>query len=454
MTKSLKKQLIQYFIFFTIILSSLYILTTLSVVRQTFNTYKISRTENTNLTIVSYIESNYSLTTGYDTELIRNLIMYAQQNALDLTLYNSDREQIWSQTYKMGHMNHMNNMSRKALVTKEYPLKIDSTIFGYLRIQQSSDSVLSSEDSFFLRSLFIGVILATLFGFFIAVIVGLLFSKKLSKPLVHLKNSAQEIENGHLSLRIKDKSNITEYLVLSNAINDMSATLEQQRTLRTTLANNISHELRTPLYIMKTHIEALSDGILEPSNETYMSINSEIDHLTHIVSDIEQLTALDETITLNIEAIDLNTFMKTLLRSYEGIIQSEDKRLEYECVKDILINCDQKRLRQIFTNLMSNALKFTETGDTISIKIKKEYDSLIIIFKDTGIGISQNNQNYIFERFYKITQKNKSKTDGAGLGLSIVKEIVSLHQGTIEVTSVENSFTEFIIKLPLTLQSS
>lgn len=151
MTKSLKKQLIQYFIFFTIILSSLYILTTLSVVRQTFNTYKISRTENTNLTIVSYIESNYSLTTGYDTELIRNLIMYAQQNALDLTLYNSDREQIWSQTYKMGHMNHMNNMSRKALVTKEYPLKIDSTIFGYLRIQQSSDSVLSSEDSFFLE---------------------------------------------------------------------------------------------------------------------------------------------------------------------------------------------------------------------------------------------------------------------------------------------------------------
>lgn len=451
MAKSIKKQLIQYFLVFTLILSSLYILTTLSVVKKTFNAYKISTTEKDNMTIITYIESNYSFTNGYDKDLARNLAMYAQQNSIDLTLYNADRQEICSQEYKMGHMGHMN---RGSLVSTEYSLKKDNTIFGYITIRQSSSNVLSQEDSYFLRSLFIGVIIATIFGFLIAFIIGLLFSKKLSKPLITLKNSAQEIENGHLSLRINDQSNIKEYAELSSAINDMTATLEKQRILRSTLANNISHELRTPLYIMKTHIEALSDGILDPSEETYRSIDAEITHLSHIISDIEKLTDLDETIELNIEYVPLNQFMDTFLQSYEGIVKSENKHIHYSSTKNFTLPCDQKRLRQVFTNLMSNALKFTDIDDTISIHIEQEGEWLVIKFKDTGKGIPNDEQTYIFERFYKTAIKNSSQLDGAGLGLSIVKEIVLLHQGSINVSSKLNTFTEFEIKLPFKSKSS
>lgn len=233
----------------------------------------------------------------------------------------------------------------------------------------------------------------------------------------------------------------------------MTQTLEKQRLLRRTLANNISHELRTPLYVMKTHLEALSDGIISPNEETYQTIRNEINQLSHIVSDLERLNDLEEDLSLNKENIDLRSFLTSFLQSYEGIIERQHKHLSFQMEVNQDMDIDQKRMRQVLSNLMSNALRFTTDGDIIRLRVIKEDDFIAFFFRDSGSGISSEDLPYVFERFYRSAIKNNTLENGAGLGLSIAKEIITQHGGAITVASQVNQYTEFKILLPLKTSS-
>lgn len=446
MRKTIKKQLIQYFLACTLMLCLIFLLATGIIVRYTFNQYKSDTIEENNLKLVKYIESNYSLEKDCEGNLARDLMMLIQQRGLDIIIYDQNKKILWSQNYMMEHINHIN---RGDLITSEYPLVRNGSIIGYLSIQQSDSSVLTEEDSLFLKNLLIGVILSSIFGLLIASSIALKMSQNLSRPIIRIKNVAEEIERGNLSLRITEKNSLEELESLATSINDMTETLERQKNLRTTLANNISHELRNPLYIMKTHVEALSDGILSPTKQTFESINAEINHLTLIVADLEQLNTIEETINLEKSNESMTNFFNDFLLSYEGIIKSEQKSITFNTEDHFILNCDLKRLRQVFTNLMSNALKFTNDGDAITIDLKEEQGYLVINFTDNGVGIPKDVLPYIFERFYKVSYKKDKQSSGAGLGLAIAKEIILQHNGSIHVDSVQGKYTTFEILLPL-----
>jgi len=416
------------------------------IIKQTFDQYKSNNIESTNQSIIRHIEDNYNFNNGVSSELIDYLAILSQQQRMDITLYNKNNNVVCSKSFNTGHRGHM---MRGDLMTTTYPLTKNGKIMGYINIQQSQSSVMTRDDMLFMRNLRFSIIAVSIISFFIAIAIGLRISKRLTSPIIYLKDVAQEIKQGNLSLRVKDTSQVIEYEELSASINDMTETLEHQKNMRTTLANNISHELRTPLYVLKTHVEALSDGILEPTQETFDSINAEINHLTHIIADIEQLTTLEDVIELKKKPIELAGFLQDFLKPYEIILTSESKTLIKTMDKTVTIPCDRQRLRQVFTNLMSNALKFTTSGDTISIALSENTTAVTITFRDTGAGIDAKDLPYVFERFYRTAIKNNQHQSGAGLGLSIVKEIIDLHDGDISVTSIKNEYTEFTITLPI-----
>lgn len=451
MDKSIRQQLRTYFILFSVILSIIFIGSTAFIVRRTFDQYKSNNIEANNQQIVNYISDHFDPISGYDQDLATNLSIIVQQRQVDLTLYDQNKKIIWTREYMKGHMGHMRQ--RGNLVTTQYPLIKEGLTFGYVDLRQSASSFLTQEDALFLRNLFFGTLLASGIGLLIASTIALRYSKKLSKPLTELKDIAQGIKAGDLSLRANNHAHISEYKEVSEAINDMTETLEKQRLLRRTLANNISHELRTPLYVMKTHLEALSDGIISPNEETYQTIIDEINQLSHIVSDLEQLNDLEEDVSLNKEDTDLRSFLTAFLQSYEGIIESQHKHLSFQMEASQEMAIDQKRIRQVLSNLMSNALRFTTGGDVIRLRVIREGDFMALFFRDSGRGISSEDLPYVFERFYRSAIKNNTLENGAGLGLSIAKEIINQHGGSITVDSQANQYTEFKILLPLKASS-
>lgn len=451
MDKSIRQQLRTYFILFSVILSIIFIGLTAFIVRRTFDQYKSNTIEANNQQIVAYIVQHFDPLSGYDETLASNLSMIVQQRQVDLTLYDQNKKIILSREYMTGHMGHMRQ--RGNLMTTQYPLIKEDLVFGYVDLRQSASSFLTQEDALFLRNLFFGTLLASTIGLLIASTIALRFSKKLSTPLTELRAIAQGIKAGDLSLRANNHAHISEYKEVSEAINDMTQTLEKQRLLRRTLANNISHELRTPLYVMKTHLEALSDGIISPNEETYQTIRNEINQLSHIVSDLERLNDLEEDLSLNKENIDLRSFLTSFLQSYEGIIERQHKHLSFQMEVNQDMDIDQKRMRQVLSNLMSNALRFTTDGDIIRLRVIKEDDFIAFFFRDSGSGISSEDLPYVFERFYRSAIKNNTLENGAGLGLSIAKEIITQHGGAITVASQVNQYTEFKILLPLKTSS-
>lgn len=226
--------------------------------------------------------------------------------------------------------------------------------------------------------------------------------------------------------------------------------MRQIETIKKDLVVNVSHELRTPLTAIKGFTETLIDEE-SPQNREYLEIiQRHTDRLIKIVNDLLDLSELEENVTkLNREAVDLHDIMDKVLVIFSQKVKDKGLELKVEGPKPVIIQADPFRLEQMFSNLVDNAIKYTEKG-AITISIEDSSPDIIIRISDTGIGIAREHIPRIFERFYVVDKSRSRSVGGTGLGLAIVKHIVSLHQGTISVQSTPPGGTTFIIRLPRT----
>jgi two-component system phosphate regulon sensor histidine kinase PhoR len=212
---------------------------------------------------------------------------------------------------------------------------------------------------------------------------------------------------------------------------------------------NASHELRTPLTAIKGFIETLEEEIDE-KNEHYLNIiKRNTDRLINIVKDLMQLSELEEKGTdLEIETVDLEKLLENIMKIFEERIKAKSLEFEIIAEKDFSpVQADLFKIEQMFINIVDNAVKYSEDGKII-ITLKQENDQAVVQVSDTGIGIAEEHQPRIFERFYMTDKSRSRKLGGTGLGLSIVKHIVKLHKGDISVESRLGQGTTFTIKLP------
>jgi two-component system, OmpR family, sensor histidine kinase BaeS len=296
-----------------------------------------------------------------------------------------------------------------------------------------------------------------------ASLLALLLSQYLSKPLSNLKEAAEKIAGGDFRIRIplpggqgakptvqsalSGSKRLDEIGTLAESFNFMAESLQKEETLRNNLLSSVSHELRTPLTIMKAHIEALEDGVLDEPETTLKTIRLEIDKLIQLIKGIEDLTVAEASFLKRNEstAINLKEFFLELFDEMLPLIKEKNLKLEMAQDLDLAVTTDIEKLEKIVRNLLSNSIKFTEKGG-IRVHYGRQESTFFVEVKDTGKGIPEDQLPFIFNRFYR---GEKSDPPGLGLGLAIVKELVSALGGRIEVESKLQEGTVFRVYLPI-----
>jgi two-component system phosphate regulon sensor histidine kinase PhoR len=231
-------------------------------------------------------------------------------------------------------------------------------------------------------------------------------------------------------------------------LHDISS-IKNLETLKKNLIANVSHELRTPLTSIKGFAETVEAGLGESEEKHYVEIiRKNANRLINIVNDLLTLSALeDKGFALNLEKVNMKELITDSTKLFEKQIKEKKLTLTIELPREIIIKADPFRLEQVFTNLIDNAVKYTEKG-SIAISCLKENDIVTIVLKDSGPGIPNDYLERIFDRFFVVDTSRSKKLGGTGLGLSIVKHIILLHNGTISVSSVVGQGSSFTITLP------
>ena len=285
-----------------------------------------------------------------------------------------------------------------------------------------------------------------------ALIVALFLSQIITKPITVLSRTMRKMGKGDLSVRVPVRGS-GELRELAENYNTMASQLESLDKSRNQFVSNASHELKTPLATMKILLESMlyqPDMPDELQQEFLQDMNHEIDRLTGIVTDLLALSQMDShSVRLKKEETDMTELTEETVRMLQPVAEKRQQTLTVSAEKDLHITGDRSKLAQILYNLTDNALKYTPDEGKIDVTLKADGDKLIWEVKDNGVGIPEEDQKHIFERFYRVDKARSRETGGTGLGLSIVRQLVHLHDGTVSVTSKPGEGTTFTVLFPV-----
>jgi len=286
------------------------------------------------------------------------------------------------------------------------------------------------------------------FAFLISLILIVILTRYIVKPLQVLKAATYKIVDGNYNLQL-DIRRKDEFGDLAKHFSHMAESIKRLDDMRQEFVANVSHEFQTPITSIQGFSEAMMNNKMsEEEKQRYLQIiQDESKRLSSLSKQLLTLAALDKNMQLTKRApfrLDeqIRQIFITLERQWSG------KQLEIELeLPEIVIQADEQLLYQVWFNLISNSIKFCSTQDTITVRIEIHKEVTVEI-QDTGIGISPDELPYIFDRFYKSDKARERAKTGSGLGLSICRKIIELHNGTIEVTSELDKGTTFRIRLP------
>ena len=284
-----------------------------------------------------------------------------------------------------------------------------------------------------------------------ALTLALLLSRLLTTPIVNLSKTMSKMGKGDLSVRVPVRGS-GELRELAENYNKMAQQLESLDKSRSQFVSNASHELKTPLATMKVMLETL---IYEPEMpeglrmEFMQDMNHEIDRLTGIITDLLTLTRMDQGVEeIRRERVDMSALTEETLRPLKPAAEKRGQQLMARIEPGVQMTGDRIKLNQILYNLTENALKYTQDGGMIRVTLKREEDGIVWEVKDNGVGIPEEDQNHIFERFYRVDKARSRDTGGTGLGLSIMRQLVKLEGGSITVSSEPGRGSSFTVRFP------
>lgn len=360
-----------------------------------------------------------------------------------------DNKVIYIEEEMMNMHNSMMNINENDLEKDIITIKNGNLDIGSIVITRKSDIENSQTVKLFKNALMLGTMISGVIVMLISLILTNYVSKKISKDLSETASYAKSLElNEDKNINF---SNILEIKWLQTSIKNLSSKLKLQQNARKEKIDQISHETRTPLTILKTHCEAALDGIVDMDNTRLESCINEIENLTYLISNIDEVIMYDSTKkTLNTSNFDV---VKETSRIMKGLnLQFENKNIEltYNGLESLDVKMDQVLFSQILYNLLMNAYKFTEINGKVELEINSfDFNKFEMRVKDNGIGIKKSELDSIFNAYYR--GGNVNLKEGDGLGLYISNNNAQLMNGKIEVKSDEGLGSEFIVTLAINL---
>lgn len=274
---------------------------------------------------------------------------------------------------------------------------------------------------------------------------------RLTKPLKSMSEAAKAMSKGDFSKRVPVTSD-DEIGELAVSFNMMTNSLSRLESMRRNFIGNVSHELKTPMTTIGGFIDGILDGTIKPSEQDYYLniVSQEIKRLSRLVNGMLSMTRLESgEVSLKPEKFDFYELLCTIMISQEQRIEKSNLEISgLENMQSVQITADKDMIYQTVYNLVDNAVKFTNQGGKISLSLVEDNENIIFNITNTGMGIPEKELPYVFERFYKGDKSRSVVKNSTGLGLYIVKTIVSAHKGNISVASKENEFASFKVTLP------
>lgn len=297
------------------------------------------------------------------------------------------------------------------------PIMVGADQIGtvYLRVY-GSNALLTQADEDFRTESYSAVIYASIAAIVIAIIVGFFFARALVRPINRIADAANEIKEGNYQARAHLEGN-DEVARLGKTFDSMADSIEANRQLERRLVTDVAHELRTPLMAIQSTVEAMIDGVFEPDEERLETLNSEIRRLSRLVNGLLKLSRLENRSNpVELTKVDLSELLETIIATHEQYVEDAGLRLVFNHDPHVYVLGNKDMLRQATANLISNAVRYTPEGGTITVSVKKGDIMGQISVQDTGIGLTPEEAKMVFSRFWRADKGRARDSGGLGIG--------------------------------------
>lgn len=373
----------------------------------------------------------------------------------------SDRSMQFAQRYNTSALKAKLNNDTKSIVVKQTtsPGNTETMIYAsILGIEASTGKTLycfifsplvpvESTINILAKMLIIVTILST----FIGVIMSLVISRRLARPLNSISKSAAQLAEGHYDIKFEG-TGYAETEELAATLNYAAEELSKSDRLQKDLVANVSHDLKTPLTMVKSYAEMIRDisgDNPEKRNRHLQVIISEADRLNLLVNDLTSLSKMQAGVdSLNLTDVDLKSVASDVIESFSLHAEQDGFRFELDAQGNTMVPADEKKIYRVFSNLIGNAVRYSGDDRRITINIAEKQERVRCEVIDRGQGISEDDLTSIWDRYYQSSSNHSRTSKGSGLGLSIVKQIFILHRADYGVESVENEGSTFWFELP------
>lgn len=291
------------------------------------------------------------------------------------------------------------------------------------------------------------LVAATLVAVLASVGLAAVFARMLARPLAQIGAAARRIADGDYAARVP-REGPDELASLADSFNQMAASLERQEEMRRDFIANAAHELRTPLTNLQGYLEALRDGVISADRTTYESLHEEADRLVRLSRSLDALAEGDAaTSPATLVEVDLAESIRAAIDLAAPSADRAGLRLTTELPAALPARADPDRLAQVLANLLSNAVRYTPPGGTITVRAERRPDDVLVSVSNTGDRIPAEDLDRVFERFYRVEKSRDRARGGAGIGLAIVKQLVESLGGRVGAES-RDGLTRFWFSLP------
>lgn len=302
----------------------------------------------------------------------------------------------------------------------------------------------------FRTAIFQAILMATLVATLVAVAASLFVARRIAGPVASMARASRQMAAGDFGTRVEVAEPL-ELTELATSLNQLAATLEDAERRRVTLIGDVAHEIRTPLTTLRGNLEGLVDGVIEPTPQLFGVLQQETDRLTGLVDDLQQLSRVEAgDIELRITDVAIAGVVDRVVVQAAPSFEAKGVDLHVAVPTGALLaRADADRLVQVLTNLLSNALRHTEAGGSVTIEARSGGYGVAVAVRDTGAGIAPEHLPYVFERFYRGERARTRAGGGSGIGLTIARALVEAQGGAIRAESPgAGRGTTFTITLP------